>query len=135
MNLEEVKAKFKFKLKLDVRWSDMDEMHHVNNAVYLTYFEQARIYYFGDTLKLNWDEMSFILASVKIDYLKALVFPCEAWVYMRITKFGNKSFETQYLVTGLTDGKEEISAAGHSTLVMYDYKANKTKSLPDELIS
>ncbi|MBP6731369.1 MAG: thioesterase family protein, partial [Chitinophagales bacterium] len=48
LNLEEEKAKFRFKMKLDIRWSDMDEMRHVNNAVYLTYFEQARVYYFNE---------------------------------------------------------------------------------------
>src|SRR5688500_5595678 len=115
MTLEEEKLKFRFKHNLEVRWSDMDEMRHVNNAVYLTYFEQARIIYFGDALKLGWEEISFILASAHVDYLKPMVFPNPAFVYMRVSKFGNKSFEIQYLVTSLVDGKEELSASGSTT--------------------
>ncbi len=30
------------KMPISVRWGDMDAMGHVNNAAYLTYFEQAR---------------------------------------------------------------------------------------------
>ena len=133
MNFEEEKLKYRFKHHLEIRWSDMDEMHHVNNAVYLTYFEQARILYFGDALKLNWEEISFILASVHVDYLKPLVFPAPAFVYMRVSKFGNKSFEMHYLVTSLKNGKEEVSASGYSTLVMFDYKTNQTMVVPESL--
>jgi acyl-CoA thioester hydrolase len=131
--LEEEKTKFKFKMKLDIRWSDMDEMKHVNNAVYLTYFEQARIYYFGEALKLNWEEISFIQANAYIDYVRPLFFPDPAYVYLRANKFGNKSFEISYLVTSLVNGKEELSASGYTTLVMFDYKTNQTKLIPDSL--
>ncbi len=133
LNLEEEKTKFRFKLKLDVRWSDMDEMRHVNNAVYFTYFEQARIYYFGETLKLNWEDNSFILANQNIDYIKPLVFPCVAHIYMRTSKFGNKSFELRYVITNLVSDKEELSASGSTTLVAFDYRTNQTRSLSDEL--
>jgi acyl-CoA thioester hydrolase len=126
-------AKFRFKLSLDVRWSDMDEMRHVNNAVYLTYFEEARIHYFGEALKLNFDQVSFILASAHIDYIKPMVFPNPGFAYIRVSKFGNKSFEMRYLVTSLVNGKEELSASGYTTLVMFDYKTNQTMLMPDSL--
>lgn len=132
-SLEEEKEKYRFKLKLEVRWSDMDEMHHVNNAVYLTYLEQAKIYYFGEAMKINWGEISFILASAHIDYIKPLVFPNEAFVYVRVSKFGNKSFEMNYLVTGFENGIEKLSATGNTTLVMFDYKTNQTIVLPESL--
>ncbi len=133
INLEEEKLKFRFKMKLDLRWSDMDEMHHVNNAVYHTYTEQARIYYFHDTLKLGWGEASFILASSHIDYLKPLVFPSEVFVYLRCTKLGNKSFELHYLITSVVKGVESLAAVASTTLVMFDYKTNATISMSETL--
>ncbi len=120
-------------MKLDIRWSDMDEMHHVNNAVYHTYTEQARIYYFHDTLKLDWGQASFILASSKMDYLKPLVFPGEAYVYLRCTRFGNKSFELQYLITGFEKGVETLYALATTTLVMFDYKTQSTQVMPESI--
>ena len=133
LNFEEEKPKFRFKMKLDIRWSDMDEMHHVNNAVYHTYTEQARIYYFHDTLKLDWGQASFILASSHIDYLKPLTFPGEAYVYLRCTKLGNKSFELHYLITVIRNGVESLVAAASTTLVMFDYKTNSTVLIPDTI--
>jgi len=120
-------------MKLDVRWSDMDEMHHVNNAIYHTYTEQARIYYFHDTLKLDWEQASFILASSRMDYLKPLVFPSEAFVYLRCTRFGNKSFDLQYLITCMVKDVEVLAAVASTTLVMFDYKTNTTVAMPESL--
>ena len=133
LNFEEEKLKFRFKMKLDVRWADMDEMHHVNNAVYHTYTEQARIYYFHDTLKLDWGQASFILASSKMDFVKPLVFPADAYIYLRCIKFGTKSFELQYVITNVESGKEWVAAIASTTLVMFDYKTNITVVMPEEL--
>jgi acyl-CoA thioester hydrolase len=133
MNLEEVKLMFRFKMKLDIRWGDMDMMQHVNNAVYHTYTEQARILYFHDTLQLDWNKVSFILASSHIDYKKPLVFPADAYIYLRCTKFGNKSFDLQYLITSVENGTETLSAFATTTLVMFDYKANKTLVVPESM--
>ncbi len=133
LNLEEEKAKFRFKMKLDIRWSDMDEMRHVNNAVYLTYFEQARVYYFVEACQWNWKEIGAILANAHVDYLKPVVFPNPTFVYVRTSKLGNKSFEIHYLITSVVDGNEELTTTGHSTMVMFDYKTNKSVPMPDHL--
>ena len=36
---------FKFSTQIEVRFRDLDALGHVNNAVYLTYFEIARLHY------------------------------------------------------------------------------------------
>lgn len=133
LNLEDEKSKFRFKMNLNIRWGDMDAMRHVNNAVYLTYFEEARIYYFGDALQLNPSEIRFILASVHIDYLKPMIFPNPAFIYTRISKFGIKSMEMHHLVTSIVNGNEELSAKGYSVLVSFDYKTNQTVLTPESL--
>ena len=40
-------SNYKHKLKINVRFADLDAMQHVNNAAYLTYLEEARIDYFN----------------------------------------------------------------------------------------
>ena len=42
-------------LSIQVRFSDIDAMGHVNNAVYLSYFELARVYYFEKIMNESWD--------------------------------------------------------------------------------
>jgi acyl-CoA thioester hydrolase len=133
LSLEEEKAKFKFKMKLDIRWSDMDEMRHVNNAVYLTYFEQARVYYFHESCKWDWKEIGAILANSHVDYLKPVVFPNPTYVYVRTSKLGNKSFEIHYLITSFVNGKEELTTTGYTVMVLFDYKTNQSVVMPEHL--
>jgi acyl-CoA thioester hydrolase len=133
MTLEEAKSQFRFKMKLDIRWSDMDEMRHVNNAVYLTYFEQARVYYFHESCRWDWNEIGAILANAHVDYLKPVVFPNPTYVYVRTSKLGNKSFEIQYLITSMMNGLEELTTTGYSVMVMFDYKTNSSVLMPESM--
>lgn len=133
MDLEELKKQFRFKMKLDIRWSDMDEMRHVNNAVYLTYFEQARVYYFHEACQWNWKEIGAILANAHVDYLRPVVFPNDTYVYVRTSKLGNKSFEVSYIITSIVKGVEELTTTGSTTMVMFDYKTNSSVPMPDHL--
>ena len=120
-------------MKLDIRWSDMDEMRHVNNAVYLTYFEQARVYYFHESCQWDWNDIGAILANAHVDYLRPVVFPNPTNVYVRTTKLGNKSFELHYIITSEVNGVEELTTTGHSTMVMFDYKTGSSVAMPENL--
>ncbi|MFM2307640.1 MAG: hypothetical protein RLZZ367_2309 [Bacteroidota bacterium] len=133
LNLEEEKMKFRFKMKLDIRWSDMDEMRHVNNAVYLTYFEQARVFYFHEACEWNWKEIGAILANAHVDYIRPVVFPNPTYIYLRTSKLGNKSFELHYMISSFVNGVEELTTTGHTTMVMFDYKTNKSVAMPENI--
>ncbi len=133
LNLEEEKAKFRFKMKLDIRWSDMDEMRHVNNAVYLTYFEQARVYYFHESCRWDWADIGAILANAHVDYLRPVVFPNPTFVYVRTSRLGTKSFELHYMITSVVKGEEQLTTTGYSTMVLFDYKENVSVIMPEHL--
>ena len=133
LNLEEEKSKFVFTMKVDIRWSDMDELRHVNNAVYLTYFEQARVYYFQEACDWNWKEIGVILASAHVDYLRPVVFPNPTSMYVRTRQIGNNSFEMSYLITTIENGVEKLATTGYTTMVLYDYETNKSVVIPDFL--
>lgn len=131
--LDEEKSKYVFKMKLDIRWSDMDEMRHVNNAVYLTYFEQARVYYFQEACQWDWKETGVILASAHVDYLRPVVFPDPTFVYVRTSKLGNKSLVLDYMISTFSDGSEQLATTGYTTMVLFDYETNKSVVIPDFL--
>ena len=58
---------FTFLYKLNTRWKDVDSFGHVNNAIFLTYIEDARISFFK-RWNLNARKRSIIMVSVKMDY-------------------------------------------------------------------
>lgn len=133
MNIQEQKAQFRFRTRIEMRWSDMDMMNHINNAVYLTYFEQARGLYFHQSCQWNWNEDGVILANAHVDYLRPVFFLDEAYIYVRTSKIGTKSFEVQYLITRMVNGEEELCTTGYSTMVMFDYKTQKGIAVPDRI--
>ncbi|MDR0802733.1 thioesterase family protein [Fluviicola sp.] len=114
--------------KLQVRFSDCDMMQHVNNAVYLNYFEEARIHYFRQVLGVDWDwnKMGVILRKNEVEYLKPVFLhePIEIFVYLK--HIGEKSFTLSYEVKVL----QEVRTTGTSVLVCYDSVSKNSIPIP-----
>ena len=126
---------FRHSTDIQIRWGDMDALGHVNNAVYLTYLEQARVQYMAD-LRM-WDarvsRMGLIMARVVLDYkLPLLATDRAATVFSRVSRLGNKSFDMAQIITRQLNGEYEVAASGTITLVVFDYPANQTVLIPDE---
>ena len=65
---------FPFHHPLKTRWRDLDAFRHVNNATFLSYIEDARIFFFK-RWGINMEKKSLIVAAVKIDYVNQLEHP------------------------------------------------------------
>ncbi len=134
MSLNEELSKFRFSAKVLMRWSDLDEMRHINNAVYLTYFEEARLRYFLEVANVDWENEGVILATATVNYHQPLRLTDNASVYMRLSKLGTKSFEFSYVIAKENeDGSHMLITSGSSTQVMFDYKNNKSVPVPEHL--
>lgn len=110
--------------EIHVRFADLDLMGHVNNSVYLSYFEDARVYYFGKLLGLDWDwnENGILLVRNEIDYIKPVLLHDKPSITIFTEKIGNKSFVLSYelIVNG------ELFTKGTSTLVCFNRMKNET---------
>lgn len=107
-----------------VRFRDLDSLGHVNNAVYLTYLEQARIAYL---LPHGAEIGSMILARCEIDFRAQVELGETVSISVTPARVGTKSFELSY---ELTVG-ERLVAEARSVLVAYDYERGESKPLPD----
>jgi acyl-CoA thioester hydrolase len=119
-----------------MRWSDLDEMRHVNNAVYLTYFEQGRINYFAQGVGWDWRQTGMIQARAEIDYLVPLFLQDNAYLYIRMAKLGSKSMTLEHLIIDEKSeanpgGKDRLIAKGTVILVAYDYKTQSSIAVPE----
>ncbi len=126
---------FKHKIKLKVRFSDLDAMRHVNNATYLSYLEEARIAYYKDVLGLPKKNLDFgaVVAKIEIDYLLPISFGEEIEILTRVSKFGNKSSDVENLVLVERKGEKVAAAAAITKLVNFDYEKNISITIPDEI--
>jgi acyl-CoA thioester hydrolase len=121
---------YKFKTPVAVRFSDIDAVGHVNNAIYLTYFEEARLAYWRDAI--NWDlrEHGVIVGRSEVNYLKPITLLDEIACYVRTTRIGNSSFDVMHVLVKITPSGEEICTTGKTVCISYDYNANKSVSIP-----
>lgn len=118
--------------KINIRFRDIDAMGHVNNAVYLTYFEEARIAMFKDMIKTewNWKKNGVLLVKNEVEYLKPILSRDEVFITTRIEKIGTKSFDVGYV---FADAQNSIIyTKGKSVLVCFDYEKQETINFPDE---
>jgi acyl-CoA thioester hydrolase len=123
-------SNYKYKTPIPIRFSDMDAFGHVNNAVYLTYFEIARTNYWRDIIHWDWDETGIILGRSEINYLKPIILNDEIACYVRTTRIGNSSFDVMHVLVKITAAGEEICTTGKTVCISYDYSANKSVSIP-----
>jgi acyl-CoA thioester hydrolase len=105
-----------------VRFRDCDAMGHVNNAVFSTYLEEARIGVLGGLTP-------FILARVEIDFRSQLRAGEQIEIGTRCSRIGTKSFDLEHEIR--SDGR--VVADARSILVGYDYETERSVPLSDEI--
>ncbi|MGB2874819.1 MAG: thioesterase family protein [Gaiellaceae bacterium] len=118
-----------FRHREPVRFRDVDAMGHVNNAVFLSYIESARIAFLLDLgLATGLEDMSIIVARIEIDFRAPVRFGAEIEIEVETSRFGDKSFDLDYVLR--VDG--QVVAEAKSVLVGYDYERRQTISIPSE---
>jgi acyl-CoA thioester hydrolase len=122
------------KVPIEIRFADIDSLRHVNNANYLTYFEQARIKYFNEVIggSIDWTEKGIILARAEIDFLMPIFLDDQVNIELKVSRIGNKSFDFTYSLFIEKSGKETLSAQGKTVMVCINYKTGETIAVPEE---
>ena len=113
--------------RVEIRWSDVDALGHVNNAVYLTYLEEVRDAWLTRVLAGAGETTGFVLARVAIDFRRELVQADDVCVgTCRVTRVGTSSIATREELRRL-DG--ELAAEAESVLVARDEASARSRPL------
>jgi acyl-CoA thioester hydrolase len=99
-----------------VRWCDLDAQGVLNNAVYLTLFEQARLAYFRPLGVLQGECFPFLLVHSELNFRAPARSGDELEVGTRVTRMGTRSFAMSYTV----DCGARRIADGRATLCWVD---------------
>ena len=135
-----------FSHRLEVRFRDCDAMGHTNNAVYLTYLEQARFAHWrslwgfgspqpaaGERQRVEGtppDLPGVILARVEADYKRPSRYGDTLEVRLTVAGIGRSSFRYDYEIV---DGQGRTVLTARTVQVMYDYAAEKPVPIPDSI--
>lgn len=122
---------------IPVRFSDLDCMGHVNNAVYFSYMEQARIEFCAQFPEIDFRNpknrigKGLILASISCDFKRPVELGEIIEVDIAVCRVGNSSFDTTYELR--LANTTTLVANGKSVQVYYDYAIGKSLPLPQTL--
>lgn len=115
-----------------VRFRDLDTLNHVNNAIFNTYYEEARISFIQmvpELARQMQEGYSFVLAGITINYLKPVTFPSELLIGSGVKKLGNSSI-TSFQAIYKEGGKEPVSVAEASG-VWFNIEKQRPARLPE----
>lgn len=126
-------AEFPVIITVPLHWGDQDAFGHVNNVIYLRWCETARVEYLIKVGLWNVAEEGIgpILASFTCDYRRPLNFPDTVHVGARVTRIGSSSFRMEHRV--ISTVLDAVAADAHSTIVVFDYRRNKSVPVPEQL--
>ncbi len=117
--------------KVQIRLTDIDILGHVNNSMYLVYFEMARIHYFNHLVGPNWDwiEQGVVLVKNEVEYIQPLYLHDQPEIKLFLKHIGNKSFTLAYQLFV----KDKLCTTGSSTLVGFNSKTQQTIEIPERM--
>jgi acyl-CoA thioester hydrolase len=124
---------FRHTFAVDVRFRDIDALGHVNNAVYLTYLESARIDYFRQAVHGGVAQpigaVGVILAEITCTYRAPIFMGQRIRIGTRTVDIGRSS----YRIESRVEADETLAALAKVVLVQYDYALQRSTPIPEEI--
>lgn len=112
-----------------VRFRDLDPMGHAHHSLPLMYWEEVRARYWREVAdRPGVADIDYVMGEFTLRYHHRITFPATLRAGVRVTRLGRRSFTMEY---GLWDRTGRLLASGHSTQVIYDYEAGRSKPLDD----
>lgn len=128
-------SEIKFFHPIEVRYGDLDAQGHLNNARYLTFFEQARIRYFVALglfeIGQSFMDVGVIMAESKVTYHAPVEYGTPVKAGACTCRLGNKSMTVQQSIVHAETG--QVFASGYVILVAFDYHTQTTIPIPDKM--
>ena len=129
-------ADYPVRISVPVAWGEMDAMGHVNNVVYLRYFESVRMVYLeriGLMAHMQEHGIGPILAETRCRFRIPLEYPDEVEVGARVARLETDRFLMNYAVVSRGHGK--LAADGDGLIVTYDYDAGRKAPVPEATVA
>jgi acyl-CoA thioester hydrolase len=131
----ELLADYAAVIVLPVIWGDMDAFQHVNNTIYLRWFESARIAFMEKAgLRQVLTEMNLgpILASVTCNFRKQIRYPDTVHIGAKVSGFGRTSLTIDHAV--VSEALGQVAADGKSIVVIFDYQSQRPVRIPQQML-
>lgn len=119
--------------EIEVEWHQLDAAQHVNNVVYLRWFETARIEYMARLGYVTMEQVSEIgpvVASLECKYISPVFFPDRVSLGVRVTEVREDRFLMQCHI--VSHAQKKLAAIAHCVIVTYDHVKKQKQQVPEE---
>ncbi|MBI4376607.1 MAG: acyl-CoA thioesterase [Elusimicrobia bacterium] len=124
---------YRTNIEINPRFRDTDAMGHINNAVYLSYLEMARLEYLDKVFGITrFQDIPLILARVEIDYRSPGLLHEKFDLGVRVSSLGGANFTMEYLMDERKSCRCVVEAK--TVQVYYDYAEGKVRRLPPDWV-
>lgn len=125
---------FKHTVPLQIRFNDVDKFGHVNNAVYLTFYDLGKTDYIGSICpNVDWERDAIVIVHLEVDFVSQIFGTDQIAVQTAVTSIGTKSFDLLQRVIDTQTGT--VKCICKSTMVTYDLTEHTTKPLSEEWVN
>ncbi len=126
--------KFLYPVEINVHWGDQDALGHVNNVMFIRYFESARVHMMnacGIWEEFEKAKIFVVLAKIECNFLNSIHYPETVIAQCGLVSVGNSSIVVEHQILIKSTGK--IVANGQGIMVCADPIAQKSIKIPDHL--
>jgi acyl-CoA thioester hydrolase len=116
-----------YSVDIQVRFRDLDPMSHVNNALYVTYLEQARAEFYADVVGEPLGEIDTVLKHVEVSYERAIEEDDDVRVDLTVGDLGRSSVPMEYEIRS----DDALYATASTVQVFFDPDTQESTPIPD----
>ncbi|MDE6538315.1 MAG: acyl-CoA thioesterase [Muribaculaceae bacterium] len=117
---------------IQIRFNDVDVLGHVNNTVYMTYYDTGKAHYFSEILgrRVDWKHVECVIANIDCAFLAPIFFGEDIEVLTRCEKIGEKSFKLLQVIREKKSGM--MKSACETVMVAFDPQSGIAIGIPEE---
>lgn len=123
---------FHSRLPLQIRFNDVDVLGHVNNTVYLAFYDSGKAVYMAEVLgrKIDWKAVDTVIANINCAFIAPIFYGEKIEVLTACTGVYDKSFKLLQMIRETESG--QVKSLCETVMVCFDAKTQTSMSVSDE---
>ena len=129
-----IPSPFCFQTEMTVQVSDINYGGHVGNERYLLFAQETRMRFLATIgcSEMHFGPFGLALTEAHVEYFHELFHGNTIRISLAIGTLSRASFDCFYLIKLLKNDEEIEVATIKTSMVCFDYKERKVRSIPDE---
>ena len=121
-------------LPVQMRFTDIDMLGHLNNNVYLSFMDLAKVSYFSDVLPdgMNWHDIHAVVVHISCDFYSPSYFNESLEVWTTVTSVSTHSFKMEQRIINATSGATKC--IGYTVMAGFDPATAKGQAIDREWV-